>query len=613
MDDAARGSELVEELSAQDRLLRQIASRRAKVGVIGLGYVGLPLALIAARAGFPVLGFDVDEASVEQINRGESYIRHIAADAIRSAIKDKRFEATADFRRLDEADAISSACRRRSTRHREPDLTLRRRHRAGDRRAPAARPARRARIDDLSGHDATRCCCRSSRPPGLQAGRDFFLAFSPEREDPGNPTFRHRHDPEGRRRRSTRRRSQLAAALYDALVVEVVPVSSPEAAEACKLLENTFRAVNIALVNELKVVYDAHGHRRLGGDRGGQDQAVRLHAVLSRPRPRRALHPDRSVLPHLEGARVRASRPASSSWPARSTRACRTTSSSASPRRSTGGSARACRRSAILLLGIAYKKNVDDMRESPSLKLIELIEERGGSVDYHDPFIEVMPPTREHPHFAGRRSVAAVAADDCVLRCRADRDRPRRHRLRCDHRPRAARHRHPQRLRPRRARQPQDRQGVTASAPTLVTGAAGFIGFAVARRLLELGRPVVGVDNFAPYYDRALKEARLRVLEAQPLFRFERLDLADVRRGEQAVRDAPARPGDPSRRPGRRSLLARKSRAPISTPISSAFANLLEACRHGGVEHLDLRFLELGLWRRTARCRSRCTTTSIIR
>ena len=124
MDDAARGSESVEELSAQDRLLRQIASRRAKVGVIGLGYVGIPLALIAARAGFPVLGFDVNEARVQQINRGESFIRHIAADAIRSAIKDKRFEATADFRRLEEVDAILICVPTPLTPHREPDLSF---------------------------------------------------------------------------------------------------------------------------------------------------------------------------------------------------------------------------------------------------------------------------------------------------------------------------------------------------------------------------------------------------------------------------------------------------------------------------------------------------------
>ncbi len=166
---------------------------------------------------------------------------------------------------------------------------------------------------------------------GLEAGEDFFLAFSPEREDPGNPNFEHRAHPEGRRRRRRRRARALARALYGSLVDSTVPVSSADTAEAVKLTENIFRAVNIALVNELKMIFDAHGHRRLGGDRRGQDQAVRLHAVLSGPRPRRPLHPDRPVLSDLEGARVRLATRFIELAGEINTRTCRTGWSSSSP------------------------------------------------------------------------------------------------------------------------------------------------------------------------------------------------------------------------------------------------------------------------------------------
>ena len=236
MDDAARGSESVEELSAQDRLLRQIASRRAKVGVIGLGYVGIPLALIAARAGFPVLGFDVNEARVQQINRGESFIRHIAADAIRSAIKDKRLEATADFRRLEEADAILICVPTPLTPHREPDLSFV----VGTARAIAERlrPAQLVVLESTTYPGTTDEVLKPIlEATGLKSGTDFFLAFSPEREDPGNEHFGTGTIPkvvggDGPEALAA------AKALYDALVVETVPVSSTATAEAVKLTEN---------------------------------------------------------------------------------------------------------------------------------------------------------------------------------------------------------------------------------------------------------------------------------------------------------------------------------------------------------------------------------------
>src|SRR5215217_1465882 len=416
MNDAARASESVEELSAQDRLLRQIASRRAKVGVIGLGYVGIPLALIAARAGFPVLGFDVNEARVQQINRGESFIRHIAADAIRSAIKDKRFEATADFRRLEEVDAILICVPTPLTPHREPDLSFV----IGTARAIAERlrPAQLVVLESTTYPGTTNEVLKPIlEATGLKSGTDFFLAFSPEREDPGNEHFGTGTIPkvvggDGPEALAA------AKALYDVLVVETVPVSSTATAEAVKLTENVFRAVNIALVNELKVVYDAMGI----------DVWEVIEAAKTKPFGFMPFYPG----PGLGGHCIPID-PFYLTWKAReyeiATRFIELAGEintrmpnyvverliEAIDRRLGKGLSG----SAILLIGIAFKKNVDDMRESPSLKLIALIEARGGSVDYHDPFIEVMPPTREYPHFAGRRSVAlsprTIASYDAVL------------------------------------------------------------------------------------------------------------------------------------------------------------------------------------------------------
>ena len=257
MDGAARLSEAVGEPSAYDRLMRRIESRTAKVGIIGLGYVGIPLALATARAGFPVLGFDIDEARAAQINRGESFIRHIPSEAIGAAVRDKRFEATADFSRLGEADAVLICVPTPLTRHREPDLSFV----ADTTRAIAARlrPGQLVVLESTTYPGTTEEVLKPLlEGTGLRSGADFFLAFSPEREDPGNAHFGTGTIPKVVGGDGPLALA-LAKALYDALVVETVPVSSARTAEAVKLTENVFRAVNIALVNELKVVYDAMG------------------------------------------------------------------------------------------------------------------------------------------------------------------------------------------------------------------------------------------------------------------------------------------------------------------------------------------------------------------
>src|SRR4051812_40541878 len=243
--------------SPRDTLMQALKARQARVGVVGLGYVGIPLALAAAKAGFPVLGFDIDEPRVTQINRGESFIKHIPSISIAEAVKERRFQATADFNRLTEADAILICVPTPLTRHREPDLS----YVESTARAIAPR-LRRGQLVVLESTTYPGTTDEVIKPileqTGLKSGVDFFLAFSPEREDPGNPDFGTAGIPKVVGGDGPEALA-LAEALYGTLVVRTVPVSSTATAEAVKLTENIFRAVNIALVNELKVVYAAMG------------------------------------------------------------------------------------------------------------------------------------------------------------------------------------------------------------------------------------------------------------------------------------------------------------------------------------------------------------------
>jgi UDP-N-acetyl-D-glucosamine dehydrogenase len=279
-----------------DGLLADFKARRARIGIIGLGYVGIPLALTAAKAGYRVLGFDIDEPRVEQINRGESFIKHIAPEHVAEAVRGRKFEATADFDRLVEADAILICVPTPLTKYREPDLS----YVENTARAIAPR-LRQGQLIVLESTTYPGTTDEVMRPifeaTGLKSGVDFFLAFSPEREDPGNPDFGTSTIPKVVGGDGPEALA-LAEALYSQLVIKTVPVSSAATAEAVKLTENIFRAVNIALVNELKVVYAAMGI----------DVWEVIDAAQTKPfgpGSRRALHPDRPVLPDLEGARVR--------------------------------------------------------------------------------------------------------------------------------------------------------------------------------------------------------------------------------------------------------------------------------------------------------------------
>ena len=410
-----RGLEDVRPTSGE-ALARAIESRAACVGVVGLGYVGLPLALTAVRAGYRVLGFDINREHVGGINRGQSAIRHIPSEPIRQAVQEKRLEASADFTRLGEPDVVVICVPTPLTRHREPDLSFV----VNTARAVRARlrPGQLIVLESTTYPGTTQEVLKPIlEETGLRSGVDVFIAYSPEREDPGNPDFGPSGIPKvvgGDGPEALR----LATAFYDALVVRTVPVSSTATAEAVKLTENVFRAVNIALVNELKIVFQAMGI----------DVWEVIEAAKTKPFGFMPFYPG----PGLGGHCIPID-PFYLTWKAReyeiATRFIELAGEintrmpayvvdrliEAIDRRSGKGLSGA----RVLLVGVAYKKNVADMRESPALKLIELIEARGGATDYHDPHVPEIPPTRDYAHLAGRRSVAldpeTAASYDAVL------------------------------------------------------------------------------------------------------------------------------------------------------------------------------------------------------
>ncbi|KAB0266690.1 nucleotide sugar dehydrogenase [Microvirga brassicacearum] len=396
-------------------LLASFTNRTARIGIVGLGYVGVPLAIACAKAGFKVIGFDINAPRVDRINRGESVIKHIGADLMAEVVTSGQFEATADFERLGEPDAILICVPTPLTKHREPDLS----YVVKTARAIAPR-LRNGQLVVLESTTYPGTTDEVIRPileaDGLRSGVDFFLAFSPEREDPGNPDFGTSTIPKVVGGDGPAALA-LADALYSQLIVKTVPVSSTATAEAVKLTENIFRAVNIALVNELKVVYDAMGI----------DVWEVIDAAKTKPFGFMPFYPG----PGLGGHCVPID-PFYLTWKARefdiATRFIELAGqiNTEMPYHVVNKLVEAVDRSGtafsgsrILILGVAYKKNVDDLRESPSLKLIELMERRGARVDYFDPHIPVIPMTREHADLAGRRTIAldrkSLAAYDAVL------------------------------------------------------------------------------------------------------------------------------------------------------------------------------------------------------
>lgn len=396
--------------------LERISRRDYTVGIMGLGYVGLPLALVAVKAGFDVLGFDIDNERVFELNNGRCAIKHIDTHAIAQAVSSGKFRATGNFEELSKPDAILIAVPTPLNRYREPDLAY-----VEHSTRQIAAVLRAGQLIVLESTTWPGTTAELMKPileeSGLKSGHDFFLAFSPEREDPGNANFNTASIPKvvGADDAASR---QVADMLYQSLVVKTVPVSTSATAEAVKLTENIFRSVNIALVNELKVIFD----------RMGIDVWEVIDAAKTKPFGFMPFHPG----PGLGGHCIPID-PFYLTWKARefgvATRFIELAGqiNTAMPQYVVDRLAEALDRRAglglskarILLVGMAYKKNIDDMRESPALKLLELIENRGANVDFHDPFIPQIPRTREHPEFAGRSSTSldakAVAAYDAVL------------------------------------------------------------------------------------------------------------------------------------------------------------------------------------------------------
>ena len=387
-----------------------------KIGVIGLGYVGLPLSLQFARSGVSVLGLDIDTRKVTALNRGESYIKHIEPEAVREQRKAKRFSASTDFSRVRELEAVIIAVPTPLNKNREPDISYI--VKTGEAIAPHLHQGILVVLESTTypgttDEDLLRVLEAGS---GLKAGRDFHLAFSPEREDPGNPDSKVAQIPKvvgG----LTPVCLEKAVALYGRAIKTIVPVSSCRAAEATKLLENIFRGVNIALVNELKLVYGAMGI----------DVWEVINAAKTKPFGYMPFYPG----PGLGGHCIPID-PFYLTWKAREygqhTRFIELAGeiNTAMPEyvvnrvgEALNARKKSIKGSRILVLGLAYKPNVDDDRESPSYILMDLLTARGAQVGYHDPFVPVIRPSREHGHWAGTKSVAwnrqTIGSFDVVL------------------------------------------------------------------------------------------------------------------------------------------------------------------------------------------------------
>jgi UDP-N-acetyl-D-glucosamine dehydrogenase len=403
--------------SAQAKLLAAaIADLSATIGVIGLGYVGLPLAATVAQAGFKTIGFDIDEEKVKLLNGGTSYVDAVPASRLAEIMRAKRFRASGQFEDLLACDVIFICVPTPLTRNRDPDLSF-----VTATARLIGRHIRSPQLVVLASTTFPGTTTEIVKPileeTGLKSGLDFFLGYSPEREDPGNTQYQTATIPRVIAGDGADAQ-HLVNDFFRLVVRTTVPVSSPATAEAVKITENVFRAVNIALVNELKVIYDAMG----------VDVWEVIDAAATKPFGYMPFYPG----PGLGGHCIPID-PFYLAWkskeyeqPTRFIELAGEINLSMPRYVIDRMDAELDRRLSIppskarvLIIGIAYKKNVGDVRESPSLKLIKLLEQRGGQVEFHDPHVAVIPPTREHPELTGRKSVvltaATLQATDCAL------------------------------------------------------------------------------------------------------------------------------------------------------------------------------------------------------
>ena len=389
-------------------LIESIHRKEAHIGIIGLGYVGLPLVIEFCRAGFRVTGFDIDPAKVDSLSRGQSYIRHIESERITRC--GPLFSATTDFSQLADMDCIVVCVPTPLTKYREPDMSY-----VFSTTKTIAAYLRKSQLIILESTTYPGTTDEDMRgileETGLKAGQDFYLAYSPEREDPNNKEFSTGTIPKvvgG----FTPACLAAAKALYDSIVT-TVPVSSTKVAEATKLLENIYRAVNIALVNEIKMLFD----------KMGINVWEVIEAAKTKPFGFHAFYPG----PGLGGHCIPID-PFYLTWKAReyefSTRFIELAGqiNTAMPEyvitkaiKALNDNGKTVKGAKILICGLAYKANVDDDRESPSYRLMEKLEELGAKVSYNDPYIPVIRPSREYARYAGRKSVEVNGEFDLLL------------------------------------------------------------------------------------------------------------------------------------------------------------------------------------------------------
>lgn len=372
-------------------ILDKIEKREAIAGIIGMGYVGLPLAILSSNFDFQTIGFDVDEEKVKKLKEGKSYIKHIKEEDIKIAIN-KNFKATSNFQELSKCDVILICVPTPLTEHLEPDMQFIEK--------TAIEISKNIRKEQLIVLESTTYPGTTEEflipileKSGLKAGKDFYVAFSPEREDPGNPTFHTRIIPKvvgGLDENSLK----VAVAFYEKIVEKVVPVSSLKVAESCKILENMYRAVNIAMINELKILFT----------KMGIDIWEVIKAASTKPFGFQPFYPG----PGLGGHCIPID-PFYLSWKAKEYDLNLRFVELAGEvnismpyfvvdrlQEALNERGKTLKGSNILLLGIAYKKNVDDLRESPALKIWDILQKRGAKVLYYDPYIPRFPKTRKY-------------------------------------------------------------------------------------------------------------------------------------------------------------------------------------------------------------------------
>lgn len=400
----------------RDQLIDSIKKRDYRVGIIGLGYVGLPLMWTFFQQKFPVIGFDVDEEKIRNIRQGKTYIKHFNDSQIAEMATSDRCEVTTDFSRVADVDAVLMCVPTPLDEHREPDMTYV--VKTVESIAPHLKKGQLVVLESTTYPGTTEEVIKPlcEKYSGLVSGEDLLIAYSPEREDPGNANFKTATIPKVVGGDGDDALA-VAKALYDEVIVDTVPVSNPRTAEAVKLLENIFRSVNIALVNELKMVFQQMDI----------DIFEVVNAAKTKPFGFMAFYPG----PGLGGHCIPID-PFYLTWKAREydihTRFIelagevnthmphyvvqRTMEALNSDRKSLNGSR-------VLCIGLSYKPDVDDMRESPTFILMDKMDGYGAEVDYYDPIIKEVKPTREHPHWTGKQSIEwskeAISGYDAVL------------------------------------------------------------------------------------------------------------------------------------------------------------------------------------------------------